>query len=49
LRIPGFCGAEIWENTIDRGRSLNLFKELVEKLVSQNEPESAATVVRDYL
>jgi hypothetical protein len=31
------------------GDRINLFKELVEKLVSQNEPESAATVVRDYL
>lgn len=44
--IPGFCNCEICENLI--GAIVNLSKELVETLVFQNEPESAAKVVRDY-
>jgi hypothetical protein len=51
LKIPGFWDDETW-GKIDHGRSYNwetekLFKEIAEKHASQNEPESAATVVRD--
>jgi hypothetical protein len=44
--IPGFWDAEIMARPI-AWAIVNLSKELVETLVSQNEPESAAKVVRD--
>jgi hypothetical protein len=51
VKIPGLWNDKNCQKS-DRGRSSigeteKFFKEIVEKHASQNEPESAATVVRD--